>query len=433
MKFPIKTTVALLVVGGIGAGVAYLPGYMKGLNKPNYRQAEVTKGPIVSMVNSTGTVQPVLSVTVGCFVSGPIVELLVDFNDLVKKNDLLARIDPRIYDAAVARDEALLATRKAELKSTEALLQQAINDENRSIALRKQNEDFISNAEMDKFKFSRMSLAAQKTVAEANVKQAEANLKNSKANQEYTEIRSPVDGIIINRKIDKGQTLAASFQTPELFIVAPDLKTMHIIASVDESDIGRIHAAKLRKLPVHFTVDSYPEDLFEGEIVQIRMNSTTTQNVVTYPVVVETKNPEIILTPEMVAKSKNPEFKLKPGMTASLSFQVEESKETLRIPNAALRFYPAREKVRPEDRKILEGTLQETKPDDEDQKPKLTAQEKAKGRKEHHRRHVWVVEGDFLRAVEVVTGISDNKYTQLISGELKEGQQLVTGIKTVGE
>lgn len=417
MKFPIKTTIALAILGSIGAaGYVFIPPYLKELSKVHFREAEVSKGPIVSMVNATGTVKPVLSISVGSFVSGPILELKADFNQMVKKGDLLAKIDPRLYESNVARDKAQLATRVAEKQRIEALLQQAQRDESRSLALKSENKDFISQAEMDQFKFNRMSLEAQLILAEAGIDQAKASLKNSQANLDYTLITSPVDGIVIDRKIDQGQTLAAQFQTPELFIVAPDMKTkMHIIASVDEADIGLISGAKIRNLPVRFTVDAYPLDLFVGHIAQIRMSSTTTQNVVTYPVVVE---------------APNNEMKLMPGMTATLSFQVDEANDVLRIPNAALRFYPKKEHVHPDDRYILEGTQAKSDQTDDSVQTKMTAKEKAEARKNRHRRHVWFLEGEFLRAVEVQTGLSDNKYTQLISGGLTEGIKLVTGIQS---
>lgn len=414
MRFPKKTVVLLLLVGG-GVGLYASRDHWRGRNGPNYRHAEVTKGPIVAVVNATGTVQPVLSVSVGAFVSGPIEKLYVDFNDEVKKDDILATIDPRLYDANVQRDKALLATRKAEVQRAKALLQQAVNDEARAQVVRTENKSFISDTEMDQFKFNRLSLAAQLIVAEASVETAEANLKNSEANLEYTKIRSPVNGIIINRKIDEGQTLASQFQTPELFVVAPDMKTkMHILAAVDEADMGLVREAKKRNLPVTFTVDAYPDDLFDGSIFQIRMSSTTTQNVVTYPVIVAAPNDKL---------------KLMPGMTASLSFHVDETKEAVRIPNAALRFYPQRQHVRPEDRKLLEGAQASTADDNDSAKTKRTAQQKAESRKNRHRRHVWVEDGEFLRAVEVVTGLSDNTWTQLVSGDLVVGQSLVTGIR----
>jgi len=292
MRFFVKLLIVTAII--VGAGwAAYTPAmrYWRERNRPSFRTEEVTRRTITSVVNSTGEVKPVLSVLVGSFVSGPIEELHADFNDRVEKGQLLAEIDPRIYEASVQRDRATLITRQADVERVRAELQQAINNENRSIALREENADFISKTEMDRFHFSRVALEAQLKVAEATIDQAEANLNNSEANLGYTKIRSPVDGIIIDRKIDPGQTLAAQFQAPELFIIAPEMdKKMHIFASVDEADIGLIRSAQEKNNPVEFTVDAYPDDLFVGEIEQIRFSSTETQSVVTYPVVVAAAN-----------------------------------------------------------------------------------------------------------------------------------------------
>lgn len=409
-------SVALILVAGVTGAFAWRPAYdyWKARNRPNYRLDKVVRGRIVSAVNATGTIKPVLSVPVGSFVSGPIIDLFVDFNDVVKKGDPLAKIDPRLYEANVARDRAALVTRQADVERAQAQLQQAINDEKRSQALRAENQDFISDTEMDQFKFKRMSLEALLTVAETSIDQARANLDMSEANLNYTRIVAPVDGVIIDRKVDPGQTVAASYQTPELFTVAPDMrKEMRVFASVDEADIGQIREAQVGGQPVRFTVDAYPDDLFDGKIFQIRKNSTTTQNVVTYPVVVSAPNSDL---------------KLLPGMTASISFQVGEVRNVARIPNAALRFYPQREQVRLEDRPLLENAAPVQGESDERTEASRSAEEKAESRRQRNRRHVWVVDGDFLKAIEVVTGLSDSKYTELISGEIKEGDKLVTGI-----
>lgn len=408
------------ILGGVSAA-SYRPvlSYWKEKNRVRYREADVTHGNVVAVVNSTGTVKPVQSVSIGAFVSGPIAKCYVDFNDEVKKGDLLAEIDDQLYKAAVARDEAALATRKAEVLQVKAKLQQAKNDEARAMALKGENKGFISDTEVDQFKFNRVSLEAQVAVTETSVTQAEANLDTSRANLRYTEIRSPVDGVVIDRKIDPGQTVAASFQTPELFTVAPDMrKEMRVFASVDEADIGLIRDAQTSGQPVRFTVDAYPEDLFSGTIFQIRRNSATTQNVVTYPVVVSAPNPDL---------------KLLPGMTASISFQVGDRKDVVRIPNAALRFYPQREQVRPDDRKILESAVPAKTSDDEQIETMRSAEDRATMRRERNRRHVWIVDGEFLKAVPVVTGLSDNKNTELVSGDLLDGQKLVTGIQPKGQ
>jgi HlyD family secretion protein len=414
MKRMLKFLIGIIVVAGIGAA-AYKPAteYFAERNRPRWRTAEVTRGRIVADVKSTGTVQPVLKVSIGSFVSGPVSELYVDFNQVVKKGDLLARIDPRLYQANVDQDKAMLATRTADVDRAKALLKQAERDEQRAIALREENEDFISGKEMDALHFNRLSLEAQVKLAEAAVQQAQGALANSEANLGYTEIRSPVDGMVIDKKIDRGQTLAAQFQTPELFIIAPDMdKKMHVLASVDEADIGLIIKAQERGLPVEFRVGAYRDEVFYGEIEQIRKNSTTTENVVTYPVIVAAPNPEL---------------KLLPGMTATLSFQVEEREDVIRVPNTALRFYPESKQVRPEDREILYGAVEEE--ESEVQLTHRSTEERAAALIKEKTRHVWVEDGQLLRAIPVVTGLTDLKYSELVSGELKAGDNLVIGIK----
>jgi len=420
MRMLLKLLVVLVILGIIG-GLSAKPiaDYWRKRNLPEWRVVETSEGPIVAVVNSTGSIKPVISVAIGSFVSGPIEELFGKFNQEVKKDEVLARIDSRIYRANVARDEATFFTRIADVKRAKAQLQLAANDEERALALRAEDETFISQAEIDKFSFSRASLEAQLDLAKASVDQAEASLEFSQAQLDYTDIRSPVDGIIINRKIDPGQTLAAQFQTPELFVVAPDMRAkMHIHASVDEADIGLIREAKLRQRPVSFTVDAYPDDLFVGEVEEIRLSHTVTQNVVTYPVVVAAPNPDL---------------KLLPGMTASISFEVDRREKVVRIPNAALRFYPQIQHVRDEDRPLLEGQATSSEADDENSDAaadiNLSAAERAILRMKRRQRHVWVVEGEKLKALAVITGLSDSHFTEVVEGEIPAGIQLVTGIK----
>ncbi|HEX4590351.1 MAG TPA: efflux RND transporter periplasmic adaptor subunit [Gemmataceae bacterium] len=404
----------ILAVGGWAVS-APLAAYWKERNRVRFREAEVSRGNVIAVVNSTGTVKPVQSVSVSTFVSGPIASIAVDFNDEVRKDQTLAEIDPRLYKASVAQARAYLANQKAGVERAKAQLQQARNDEARSVALRAENRTFISDTEMDQFKYKRMTLEAELLLAESAVDQAQASLDTAEANLNYTHIISPVDGVIIDRKVDPGQTVAASFQVPEMFVVAPDMrKEMRVFASVDEADIGLIRAAQKTGQPVRFTVDAHPDDLFTGTIFQIRQNATTNQNVVTYPVVVSAPNPDL---------------KLLPQMTASLSFQVGEVKNVLRVPNAALRFYPQREQVREQDRKLLEVAANTSADDQDRSDANLSADDKAEARRRRNRRHVWVVDGDFLRAVPVVSGLSDSKNAELVSGDLHEGDKLVTGIQ----
>ncbi len=415
MKFLLKL---LVVIGILAAGgyftYPHVAAYLKAKNKVHFRFAEVEEGEIVSVVNSTGDVQPVLRVEVGSFVSGPIIELHVDFNSEVKKGQLMAKVDPRIYKSTVAREKASLATRVAEITRVEALLRQAKNEEKRANQLREKHPDFISDTELDQIVANLESLEAQLTVAHASVDQANASLENAETNLAYTDIVSPVDGLVINRLIDPGQTLAAQFQTPQLFVVAPDMrKKMHVYASVDEADIGLIREAQERDAVVEFTVDAYPDDLFEGKIAQIRFNPTSMQNVVTYPVVVEAANPDL---------------KLLPGMTANISFQVEKRENATKVPNSALRFFPKKETVRPQDQELLEGGIDdEEEQEKEDELEQRSAAEKAKAKRERNKRHVWVVDGELLKAIEIETGTSDSRFSELVSGELKKGMKLVSG------
>jgi HlyD family secretion protein len=417
--------VIIAVLGGGGYALfVFGSSYMKGRLKSDYRTVPVAKGDVVNTVEATGTVQPIRRVAVGSFVSGPIEELKVDFNSKVRRKDVMAKIDPRIQQANLDRDRAHLATMQAEYRRVWSQRKQAISDELRSILLREKNARYISDAEMDRFRFARDGLDAQLAVAEAAVRQSQANLRLSEANVNYTEILAPEDGIVIDRKVDKGQTVAASFQTPEMFVLAVSLdEKVNVLASVVEGDIGKIREAERRKFPVEFTVDAYPDDLFPGNIQLpeqgggIRLNPASMQNVVTYTVVVT---------------APNPGMKLLPGMTANLSFHIEKRTNILKIPNSALRFFPKAEQVRPEDKKLLEGEEEKRSTEQEQQKSndaQRSAHERIVANRNRNRRHVWVQDGDLVRAVEVSVGLSDNQFTELVSGDLKENDELVTGVK----
>jgi HlyD family secretion protein len=408
----LKRLLILGVLVGLAAGATVqVRSWWRQRSVPKYLTALVSRGQVETVVNSTGTVKPVLSVSVGAFTSGPIAKVHVDFNSVVKKDQVLALIDPRLLEAAVERDRAALETQKADLKRVEALLQQAKNNEKRARQLLAINKDYLSDTDMDQFYFTRLSYEAQIKLGQASIQQAEANLKNSEANLGYTKILSPVDGIVIERKVDPGQTVAASFQTPELFIIAPEMdKHMYVFASVDEADIGQIRAAQERGWAVKFTVDAYPGDLFEGKIAQIRKNSTTTQNVVTYPAVIEAPNPHL---------------KLLPGMTANITFPIEAKKDVLRVPAAALRFVPLPAQVRPEDRHYVEALPNGRV----DAGTKRTAGEKADLARKRRRRLVWAQDGESLRAVPVALGLIDHQFAELLDGELTDGEALVTGME----
>jgi HlyD family secretion protein len=409
MRRLLKWCLILALLGG-GAAAFVVPAAawwgQRSIRK--YQTSTVSRGRVEMVVNSTGTVKPVRSVSIGAFTSGPIAEIYVDFNSHIKKDQVLARIDPKLARAAVDRDRAALDTQKAELSRIEALLQQARNNEARARKLAAVNKDYLSDTEMDQYKFTTLTTEAQRKLAEANITQAEANLKNSEANLGYTEIISPVDGIVIERKVDPGQTVAASFQTPELFIVAPDMdKHMDVYASVDEADIGLITDAQKKGRVVKFTVDAYPGVLFEGKIHQIRRNSTTTQNVVTYPVLIEAGNVDL---------------KLMPGMTANISFQIDAKDSVLRLPVSALRYVPTPEEVVAEDRHYVEGIVAK-----EEEGMRRSANEKAEQARNRQKRIVWVQDGLLLRAVPVTLGLIESQYAEIATGDLTDGQAVVTG------
>ena len=417
MKTFVLWMVVLIGIAGLSVA-AYEPtlNYWKLRNAPQWRTAEVSQGRIVAVVNASGTIKPVRSLTIGSFVSGPIDPTvpIAEFNQEVKAGDLLCKIDPRIHNATLQRDMANLESSRAELDRVKAQLEQAERDLSRVTKLREKDKTFIAETELDKYHYSVLTYKAQVGVAVASVKVAQSNVDNSETQLKYCEILAPESGIIIDRKIDPGQMLAAQFQTPELFVIAPNLRErVDVHASVDEADIGLIRGAQDQNLPATFTVDAYTDELFQGTIQEVRMNATTTQNVVTYPVIVAALNPDL---------------KLLPGMTANISFQVGDRPDVVKIPNSALRFYPNPANVRQADLPLVEG--QQGRADDQQatqSEQSTSAQERSDLRRERNRRHVWIAENGLLRAVEVVTGLSDSRFTEMLEGNLKPGDRLVTG------
>ncbi len=441
MKFPVKTTAVLAVLGAIGYfSWGPIAERIEESNKPRWRTVKLAPGTLIQQVSATGTVRPVKRIQIGSFVSGPITDLFVEFNQEVKANELLARVDPRLFAANVARDKATLATSMAEVQRVKATLQQARNDERRAMKLRETNKDFIAQSELDRVRFGRMAQEAQLTIAEAAVERSKASLTNSQANLDFCEIRSPEDGMIIDRKVEPGQTLAAQFTAPELFVVGVGMREkMHIFADVDESEIGLIRDAAENKEPVTFTVTAYPDITFDGLIEEVRFSSAELQNVVTYPVVVACPNPDL---------------KLLPGMTADLSFQICKRDDSIKIPKAALRFLPDDKKyVREQDQHLLEIRKADSDQDEAAEKTSDPSEEGSEDpeteepadsetsveleedekKKDKTLRHVWVLDGELLKAIEVKIGISDSRFTELVSGNIDEGTELVTGQKARGE
>ncbi|MBN1547526.1 MAG: efflux RND transporter periplasmic adaptor subunit [Syntrophaceae bacterium] len=368
MKKKINICIIVMIVLVLAGGFYLFRG---GEKETYYRTEKLTRGDILATVTATGTVNAVVTVLVGTQVSGTIKTIYVDFNSPVKRGQILAQIDPATFQAQVDQARANLAAAKANVEKAEAALLDAKRTLERNKTLFQKN--YIARSELDTAETNEQSARAQVSASRAQVQQARASLDYAENNLRYTRIISPVDGTVISRNVDVGQTVAASFQTPTLFDIAQDLTKMQIDTNVDEADIGKIKVDQT----VEFTVDAYPEETFRGKVFVIRNAPITVQNVVTYDVVVTVENPGM---------------KLKPGMTANVSIILEEKKGVLRLPNAALRFKPA---GREEDLQRLKGA------------------------------GVWVLKNGVPERVAIKTGISDGSYTELVAGNLKDGQEVI--------
>jgi HlyD family secretion protein len=365
-KRALISTVVLMVVA-VGLFVTFR---QKG-NGVQFKSEKITRGNIQATVTATGTVNAVTTVLVGTQVSGRIKQIYVDFNSLVKKGHLIAQIDPETFEAQLEQAKANLLSAKANVKKAEA----SLLDAGRTLDRRRKLLEYkvISQSDLDVAETNYDAAEAQLAAAKADVAVREAAVRFAETNLLYTRIVSPVEGIVVSRNVDVGQTVAASFQTPTLFVIAQDLTKMQINTNVNEADIGKISVGQ----PVEFTVDAYPDITFKGTVSQVRIAPVTIQNVVTYDVVILVDNTEL---------------KLKPGMTASVSIIITIKEDILRIPNAALRFKPTGKGI-------------------------VTVDQKGTG--------VWIIENKKPQRISVTTGISDEKYTELVTGALKENQDVI--------
>jgi HlyD family secretion protein len=391
---------AIWIVGVVGVGLA-IAGYVffSGERKVpvRYRTAPLERGPVVSAVAATGTINPVVSVQVGSQVSGMIQSLHADFNSIVKAGEVVARIDSSPFKARRDQAAANLEIAKANVAKARTDLAQRKRELDRLKSL--VERQFVSQNDVDVAVTAHQGAQAQLEVSEAQVKQAEATLSSADLDLKYTVIRSPVNGIVIARNVEVGQTVAASFATPNLFLIALDLTQMQVDTNVSESDIGGITEGK----EASFTVDAYPGERFQGQVRQVRNAPISVQNVVTYNVVIGVDNRDL---------------RLKPGMTANVSIIVARKDQILKIPNAALRFAPPKSEGLPG---RVTGTASSGAP-----RPAAGRAGPPAGSKT-----VWKVglSGD-PEAVSVQTGISDGNATEVIGGVLKEGDEVIIGIDT---
>lgn len=353
--------VAIVVIAAIAT---FLLSGNKEKQEVEFVTEKVSTADIENSITATGTIEPVTSVTVGTQVSGIVSKLYVDYNSVVKKGQVIAELDKTNLTSE-------LNTAKANLASAESSMRYNLSQYNRYSTLYKQG--LIARSEYEQTLLSYQQSKEQVASARESVQKAQTNLS-------YATITSPIDGVVLSKSVEEGQTVAASFSTPELFTIARDLTNMQVVANVDEADIGDVKAGER----VTFTVDASPDDTFTGTVKQVRQEATTTNNVVTY---------------EVVISAPNADLKLKPGLTANVTIYTQESKGVVSVPSKALRYTPEKETVG--GRKIKDVTGAKNK--------------------------VWTLEGNTVVAHSVNIGLSDGSHTQIISG-IAQGKQVITGV-----
>jgi len=404
------SVLAVLVVGGI---FYYRTSHAE--QPPTPLTAAVTRGDVIAKVDATGTLAPVTTVQVGSQVSGTIKALHADYNSRVKKGQVIAELDPSLFQTQVEQARSTLIKVEADADRAKVELDDATSKGHRAQEL--YDQKLISRNDLETAQATAAQAEAALKSAQAMVTQARAALNQNQVNLDHTIITAPIDGIVISRNVDVGQTVAASMQAPTLFVIAQDLGHMQVSASIDESDIGRIAAGQ----PVTFRVDAYPTESFHGTVSQVRLDSKTEQNVVSYTTMIDVPNEDL---------------KLKPGMTANVTVQIAMNENTLRVPNAALRFRPADqgaggiEQVAGGGREqtAVGSQLRPTATSGAGNAPRAFG---AGGGDRSSGRVFALRNGEFV-PVRVRTGVTDGTMTAVVDGDLKEGDQVVTGMSQPG-
>lgn len=363
-----KKTLVIVAVAAIAALAVWLLSGGKKEEKITFDTAAVAPANIMNSITATGTIEPVTSVTVGTQVSGIVSKLFVDYNSVVKKGQVIAELDKTNLMSQLNTAKTQLATAQSQLNY------QTANYKRYKTLFAK---GLVAADDFDNAKLSYTQAKEQVASAKEEVQRAQTNLG-------YATITSPIDGVVLSKSVEEGQTVAASFSTPELFTIAQDLTNMQVVADVDEADIGDVKEGER----VTFTVDAYPDDTFDGEVKQVRQEATTTNNVVTY---------------EVVISAPNADLKLKPGLTANVTIYTAERKGVLSVPSKALRFTPQKETVG---------------------KMKIVDAANAKNK-------VWTIEGNSIVAHKVNIGMTDGTNTQIVGG-IAEGTKVVTGLNVMG-
>lgn len=404
-----KKFLLLLVIVLVFAGVAAWMSSRRQRPAISYRTAEVRRGDLVVSINATGTVEPEEVIDVGAQVAGQIIAFgadsngrTVDYGSAVEAGTVLARIDDSLYAADVAQNQAQLEAGKASLQKAQADLGQA--EKNWKRAKKLGPSEALSQSSYDTYESAYKMAQAQVAVSTAAIAQAEAALKRSRRNLGYCTITSPVKGIIIDRRVNSGQTVVASLNAPSLFLLAKDLTRIQVWVAVNEADIGKIHPG----LPVSFTVDAFPGETFHGEVGKIRLNASMTQNVVTYTVEITTNNEN---------------GRLLPYLTANVHFELQKVENVLQVPNAALRWNPSEQTERSETGKE-KGGMEQGKKQVSSRRP---AGDSAGGT-------LWVLDGKQKpQKLKITTGVSDGMNTEIEGADLHEGMKVIVGVNMPGK
>jgi len=450
----ILTLIAVVLAGG---GYYYYR-TQSAAKVPTPVTAEVTRGSVIAKVDATGALAPVTTVQVGSQVSGTVKALFVDYNAHVKKGQVIAELDPSLFQTQVDQARATLIKSQSDVDRAKVEVNDSASKSRRAQEL--SDQKLISRNDLETAQSTAMQAEAALKSAEAQVTQARASLNQAEVNLQHTIIRSPIDGTVISRSVDVGQTVAASMSAPTLYLIAQDLTHMQVSASIDESDIGRIQTGQL----VSFRVDAYPQQTFRGTVKQVRLDAKTDQNVVSYTTMIDVPNEDL---------------RLKPGMTANVTVQIAANENVLRVPNSALRFAPTPELFAALGQEAPQqlaggarggrgvagstGTAGQTAGRAEGQTEgrerfaQLTAEERAQfaarltpaQRAQFQARRaaagdpaggaatggfgrVWVLRDGTLQLLRVRTGVTDGALTAIVGGELKEGDRVVTGITEPG-
>ena len=417
-----------VIMAGIGGALYWRYGRAEA-QPTRYVTQALGRTRIIATVTASGTVSPLKTVQVGSQVSGRVLELHADFNDHVKKGQVVARIDPQLFQGEITKARANLLSARSSVLKAQAALDDARQADARARTLAAKG--LVAQVDADTAAVSLRSAAASKTAAEASVSQARAVLQQAEINLAYTTIASPIDGVVISRNVDVGQTVAASLSAPTLFTIAEDMRAMEIHTSVAESDVGVLRDG----MDVEFTVDAFPGERFKGKVTQIRNSPVTVQNVVTYDAVIRVDNGEL---------------KLRPGMTANVTFIVADHADVLAVPSTALRFAPANaQKLLEEARAKREGaaagagaaagvgrksteagtgtgTVGEGEGGPRGPRGGGAAAGGWKGRSQTART-VWILVDDQPQPVRVEIGLTDGSMTEIVSGPLPEGALVITG------